>query len=455
MRWKTTATVTLAIAAFFCRPAIAATPNPEIPALPDEIVAQLRARLSGIDGGAFVIGRRDGTAIRFDVVAGPSARHVDGDSLFEIGSLSKTITATVLAGAVRTGAVRFDEPIDELLPAGTTAPSFGDRRITLLDLATQRSGLPRLPTNLGTTDPAQPYGNFDDQALYAFLRGYRLTRAPGVQFEYSNLGFGLLGELLARHAGRSYAQLARASVFEPLGMSETTADLASDDRLIPGYDADGDSAAPWNMRALAGAGAVRSSARDMLRFASAGFPDAPGPVAGDVRAAMVPRADASGDMRIGLAWFTLPDGVVWHNGGTGGYRTFMGSIPGQRRAVVILSNVATARGGDDVGVRLLDPASPLVPDPVAVHVARATLQTFVGRYALAPGIVLDVALDDRGLTEQVTGQPRLRLWPSADDTFFLRVVEAQLHFNRDAAGTVTGATLHQRGRDTPLSKLPQ
>ncbi len=149
-----------------------------------------------------------------------------GDSPFEIGSITKTFTATLLADMIVRHEVAPDDPIEDYLPPGAKAPTFEGRHITLADLATQSSGLPRMPTNFMPTNPDDPYVDYDDAKLLAFLASYKLTRAPGASHEYSNLGFGLLGYLLARRLHVDYATAIRTRILEPLGMSHTDLETA-------------------------------------------------------------------------------------------------------------------------------------------------------------------------------------------------------------------------------------
>jgi serine-type D-Ala-D-Ala carboxypeptidase/endopeptidase len=121
----------------------------------------------------------------------------DGDTVYEIGSVTKTFTATLLAQAVLSGRVTLDTPVAQLLP-DFKIPSRGDKEITLGELATQHSGLPGMPSNFLPTDQANPYADYDSAKLKAFLAGYELRRDPGAAYEYSNLGFGLLGYALAQ-----------------------------------------------------------------------------------------------------------------------------------------------------------------------------------------------------------------------------------------------------------------
>lgn len=326
--------------------------------LVDERVAEGRA--AGI-----VLGILDPHGARY-FTAGRSgtARPLDRNSLFEIGSITKVFTGTLLADMTRRGEVSLDDPVATLLPEDVSVPSHDDGPITLGSLAMQNSGLPRLPNNMRPANMLNPYADYGEDQLYEFLSGHQLRRAPGAQFEYSNLGFGLLGHALAREAGMSYEELVRERILAPLGMAETavtlTPELAS--RLVSGHNALGEPVPHWDLSVLAGAGALRSSAEDMLKFAAAAL--RAGPLQEALALAMQPRASAGQPaLRIGLGWVSLgagADTIVMHNGGTAGFRTFLGITPASGRAVILLTNSGGA-GSDDLALHLLNPALPLAP----------------------------------------------------------------------------------------------
>jgi D-alanyl-D-alanine-carboxypeptidase/D-alanyl-D-alanine-endopeptidase len=142
----------------------------------------------------------------------------DGDTVYEIGSITKTFTAALLAQSVRAGQVTLETPVAQLLP-DARIPARNGKEITLLDLATQFSGLPRLPLNLLPKDAANPYADYDAARLKAFLADYQLSRDPGEGYEYSNLGFGLLGYALAQSQHTTYPELVAKDVLQPLGMA--------------------------------------------------------------------------------------------------------------------------------------------------------------------------------------------------------------------------------------------
>ncbi|MBM3548949.1 MAG: beta-lactamase family protein [Alphaproteobacteria bacterium] len=302
-----------------------------------------------------------------------SDRPPDRDTLFEIGSVTKVFTALLLAEMAGRGEVGLDDPVAKLLPAGTKVPERG-RPITLTDLSNHRSGLPRLPTNLKPLYWANPYADYTVDALYAFLADYRMRRDPGTAYEYSNLGVGLLGHALALRAGRDYESLLRERIIVPLGLRDTSIALspAQSTRLAPGHNRSRTPTPNWDIPTFAGAGALKSSASDLLTFLSAslGLTESPlAPVIAQTLAALWPRG---GGGYQALGWHISGSGaaqITWHAGGTGGYRAFIGMLRQQRTGVVVLSNAAY--GIEDIGFHLLDPRRPLAMSTAADQEAPA------------------------------------------------------------------------------------
>jgi CubicO group peptidase (beta-lactamase class C family) len=272
------------------------------------------------------------------------------DSIFEIGSISKTFTCLILSQMVEQGKVKFDTPVRELLPPGTVAQPAGDE-ITLLDIAIQHSGLPRMPDNFKPADPANPYADYGAANLYAFLAKQSVAKPAKPDFVYSNLAMGLLGQALAVHSGLAYPSLMKEEVADPLGLKNTIVTLspAQDARFIEGHDADHKPAHHWDLDALAGAGAIRSDISDMLTYIEANLhPESLKKVAGNSPAATLSaalvqqhelRADVAPGMRIALAWLYIEDsGDYWHNGGTGGFSSYaFFNLKGDYAAVVLLN----------------------------------------------------------------------------------------------------------------------
>ena len=389
------------------------------------------------------------------------ARPLDGRTMFEIGSMTKVFTSLLLTDMVQHGEVTLGEPVARLLPAGTKVPERGGKQITLIDLATHTSGLPRLPTNMTPKDPANPYADYSVAQLYQFLAGYSLPRDIGARYEYSNLGGGLLGHALSLRAGTDYGTLVRRRIAGPLGMSSTTIALTPEQkaRLAVGHDLALRPVANWDLPTLAGAGALRSDADDMLTFIGAELGYVKTPLAAAMKAQIEPRRPTDiPNTEVALGWHvtTLPGGpIAWHNGGTGGYRTMMAFDPKAGVGVVVLSNAFTLAGVDDIAVHLLA-GTPLAlppppPKPPSVHhevaVDATVLNGLVGRYQLVPQMIAEVTLQDGQLYVQLTGQGRAPVFPEAPHRVFWKVVDAQADFEVDAQGRATAMTLHQNGRD--------
>jgi CubicO group peptidase (beta-lactamase class C family) len=303
------------------------------------------------------------------------------DSLFEIGSITKTFTATILAQMVEQHTVHLDDPVRDLLPPGTVAKP-ASAEITLLDLSDQHSGLPRMPDNFTPADPANPYADYDAKHLYAYIAKHGVAQPPNAPFGYSNLGVGLLGQALADRAGIPYPQLLHDEVTGPLEMHETVIALAPAlrARFIQGYDGQHHPAHAWDLDALAGAGAIRSTAADMLTYLEAQLhPDhLPASALASRDGKTLPsaialthviHAEVGPGMHIALNWFHIDaTDTFWHNGGTGGYSAFAAFSPTHDFAIIVLCNTSpgdesiTDALGGHIAERLLGkPAVSLAP----------------------------------------------------------------------------------------------
>ena len=436
-----------------------------------EIGALLAKRIDAErQGVGAVVGIVDGHGRRV-VVYGKSdgERPLDGDTEFEIGSITKVFTSLVLADMAAKGEVGLDDPIALFLPPGVSAPSKDGKAITLLELATHTSGLPRLPTNFAPKDPGNPYADYTEDQLWAFLSSYQLTRDPGAQWEYSNLGFGLLGALLARRAGSDYESLVKARVIGPLGMTSTTITLTPDERsrLAAGHDSLLRKVANWDLPALAGAGGLRSTANDLMRFLAAAMalsalPPSPGADFAETLATTRPSATPSMTQALGWELLHAPGGdIVEHGGGTGGYHTFIAFNPKTKVGVVMLTNAETLNGGDDIALHVLTgspvlalpPPAPPPPERHAIALDGKAMDALVGVYALAPQMIVTVTRDGDHLMAQLTGQTAFEIFPESPTEVFWRVVDAQATFTLGKDGRAESLTLHQNGRDLPAPRI--
>ena len=264
--------------------------------------------------------------------------------------------------------LKLDDPAQKYLPQEVKVPQRGGKEITLGHLSDHTSGLPRMPTNFTPANPGNPFADYTVAQLYSFLSGYQLPRDIGSGYEYSNLAQGLLGHLLALNTGMSYEALMVKTIAKPLHMDETK--IALDEKmkknLATGYS-NGAPVENWDIPTLAGAGAIRSSTYDMLKFLAANIGLVKSPLREAMSLTHQVRHDKAGSMRVGLGWHVAKGkfgDVLWHNGGTGGYRTFAGFVKETSTGVVVLTN--SSAGVDDIGFRLLNPDSPLTEPKASI-----------------------------------------------------------------------------------------
>jgi len=297
-------------------------------------------------------------------------RPPDEDTLFEIGSITKTFTALLLADMSLRGEVALDDPIGAYLPEGVKTPRREDgRQITLLDLATHSAGLPNGPEGV---DLSHPEGTFGTSDLEVEIGRYRIEEGIGQKASCSTLGFGLLGHVLSLAAGRDFNDLVVERICEPLGMGSTRIRLSAQDlaRTATGHEEDGKPVLPEESlegflaaSGIAGGGALRSTLADMLAYLRAMLGPEDTPLTEAIRLALRPRIPfvheglEGRDMRIGLGWIIEKlDGraQIWHNGGTLGYRSYMAFDPSAGVGVVVLSNTVRMREPDEAGGRIME-----------------------------------------------------------------------------------------------------
>ena len=383
-------------------------------------------------------------------------RGVDAETVFEIGSVTKAFTSLLMADMVERGEINLSDPVSKYLPLTVRMPERDGKVITLQDLATHTSSLPRLPTDFKPQDPTNPYASYTVDQMYRFLSSYTLSRPIGTQFEYSNLGVGLLGHALALKAGQDYERVIRDRILTPLAMSDTTVTLspALQDRLARGHNPRRQPTSNWDGPTLVGAGGLRSTARDLLKFLALfarGTP--PSLWAAAARMRSVERPGPIPGSLAALGWLVLNRGgveTVWHSGGTGGYSAFVGYVPSRGAGVVIVSNMMPdANGVDDLGLHLLDGRVPLSRPPAPrtrITLPAEALAPLVGRYQLAPGFIAVVSQEGERLFMQPTNQPRHEIFAEGPRAFFTTIVDAQFTFEVDTTGRAVSMTLHQGGK---------
>jgi CubicO group peptidase (beta-lactamase class C family) len=262
-------------------------------------------------------------------------------TIFQVGSVTKVFTALLLADMAERGEVHLSDPAASYLP-GPAQPGL----VTLADLATHTSGLPRLPRDLflsALLHPADPYARYPVARLVRAARRALRSGSPGSPYAYSNFGFGLLGYLLGQAAGTPYETLVTTRICAPLGLSDTAFAVTDPRRAAQGHRR-GRPVPDWRMGALAGAGGLYSTAADLARFLRACLTAAPAALAPAIRATFTPRLPIPGG-EIGLAWHHARRGdrtIAWHNGMTGGFSAMVALDLARGLGVATLANTAGA-----------------------------------------------------------------------------------------------------------------
>jgi len=428
----------------------------------EDLTELIRSRVEEERAVGIVLGvlEADGsTRVVFFGDAGPNAEPLGVKSIFEIGSITKVFTGILLTDMVARGEVSLSDPVAKHLPGEVTMPTRGGSEITLLDLSTHHSALPRLPDNMSPADGANPYADYTVEQMYEFLSAHELRRDIGSEYEYSNLATGLLGHVLARVHGGSYEDLVRERILKPLKMSRTSITLDEDMQkwMANGHDQQGNVVGLWDIPTLAGAGALRSDVTDMLTFVAANTGPAESRLERSMRDSHAVQKSVNEQMAIAINWHVQIVGkekVFWHNGGTAGFRTFIGFDPDKGVGVVVLTN--SAHGADDIGFHLINQGMPLTEptvERVEIEVVANVLETYVGEYELAPEFIITVTMENGALHLQATGQPNIPVFAESETKFFYKVVDAQISFVQDASGEITSLILHQNGANQPATKV--
>ncbi|HET9055889.1 MAG TPA: serine hydrolase [Chitinophagaceae bacterium] len=356
--------------------------------LPEEVRNNIKVRIeNGINTG-IVVGIIDADGSHYysyGVKSKKSMEPVNEYSVFEIGSITKTFTGILLADMVIKGEVNLDDPLQKYLPAGVTAPTRNGMSINLVHLANHTSSLPGMPDNFKPANPANPFADYSEKQLYDFLNTYKLTRDIGSKYEYSNYAAGLLGHVMATKKELTYEKLMINVIASPLKLYNTRITLTPKMKanLAMGHN-EGVEVENWDFTTLAGAGAFRSTAVDMLKYLAVNM--------GIIKSKLYPAMQLShrnsreegGNPMVGLGWHKIVSPgleIIWHNGGTGGYRAFVGFIKGGEKGVVVLSNSNTSV--DDIGMHILNPKIPLQPIKNSIAIK---LQNMIDAQGIEPSV---------------------------------------------------------------------
>lgn len=325
---------------------------------------------------------------------------VNGDTLFEIASITKTFTGLLLQDMIERGEMKLDDPVAGYLPKSVRMPTRNGREITLFHLVTHTSGLPRNPENLDPKRADNPLAEYTAEKLYVFLSGCKLNRAPGAKFEYSNLGSGLLGHVIARKAGTDYESLVVDRICRPLKMDSTRITLTPElkVRFATGHNQFGYAVSSMDFQSQVGCGALRSTANDLLKYVAANLgltPSSLTPLMEKTHA--VQFQSALPPASVALAWgvFLDPLGrkIISHSGATYGYRSFAGFDQTRRRGVVVLSNSSyDGSGPESIGMLLLESEWQSDRRPKVTKISSQVYDSLVGQYRLSPDFNLGMLI---------------------------------------------------------------
>jgi serine-type D-Ala-D-Ala carboxypeptidase/endopeptidase len=408
-----------------------------------------------------IVGDRGSRIISYGKPGEQGSRSIDGDTIFEIGSITKVFATLLLAHMAESGEVSLTDPVAKYLPKSVKVPTRNNKEITLFDLATHTSGLPRMPTNFAPKDERDQYADYTVEQLYDFLSNYRLTRDIGEQYEYSNLGMGLLGHVLALKARTDYEALVIERICQPLGMESTRIKLSPpmQARLATGHDKAGKAVPNWDFQALAGAGALRSTAVDMVKFVAANL----GLMKSDLLPAMqkthhIQKSTGLPYRSVALGWHVMTAHgaeIVWHDGETGGYQCFIGFDRKRRRGAVVLSN--TRNGIDDIGLHLLESKYELTSyrprkGRKVVKLDPKVYDGYIGQYGLNPEFIMTVTLEGDKFYVEATGQGKAEIFAESETEFYTEA-DTRFIFLKDEKGKITYLILRLEGQEIFFKRI--
>jgi len=375
----------------------------------------------------------------------------DGNTKFRLGSVSKQFTAAAILLLQERGKLSLDAPVKTFL---SDAPPAWDK-VTVRHLLSHTGGIPNF-----TSFPEYEKTKGLPATLESLIARFRdkpLDFQPGEKFAYSNSGYILLTAIVEKASGQPYAAFVTDNIFKPLGMADSGYD--SHAAVLP-HRASGYSPSPQgvvntdyiDMTIPQGAGALYSTTHDLLKWNQGLFggkllkPET-------LKAMTTPVKD---NYALGL-FIANADGatVINHGGGIEGFNTWLGYDPDRKLTVAVLGNLnggAPTRLGKSLMTLARGAAVVLPGERQAIAVPVEKLREYEGVYELSPTFAVTMRVEGGKLMTQATGQEAFELFGEKPDNFFLKVVDAQVTFTRDAGGKVTGLVLHQNGRDAPAKR---
>lgn len=387
-----------------------------------------------------------------------TATKLDQNTLFPIASITKVFTTLLLAQGVENGTYKLNDPAQKYLPK-LKLPKFNGKEITLEQLATHTSGL---PTQLNSENDSDPYLNLTQQNFDDFLNSSHLETEPGKHYAYSNIGIGLLGDIISLHENTAYATLIKNQITKPLTMNATEIFSSPPQQIITGYDAADAPVTPYHFPILQAAGAMYSTAADLAKFVAANA----GLTKTNLYPAMqlahkpqhsenitVKNFDYPGveQLDIGLGWnIDRHYHLVWKNGNMPGYSSFIGFDPKTQRGVVILANTGNVTYTDNLAIHILNSQIPLLPLYQETSINPDLLKQYAGIYLASDGSYYHFTAEGNHLKTQhfatAQGSPFFNIYPSSKNQFFGKVSDSVFTFKKQQQGLM-GFTLVEGGKE--------
>lgn len=379
-----------------------------------------------------------------------AALQVTEDTIFDVGSISKVFTTSLMQILIDQKLFCWKDPLQKHLPTNVKSPEFEGRTIYLEDLAVHTAALPYMPDNCKMTDMQNPAKDYSSALLYEYLNTAKLKYMPGTKYDYSNLGIGLLGHIMELKCKKPYEELIKEHISQKLGMKDTciVMDLEQKQRFARGHIGK-DEVPNWDLPSIEGAGALRSTIRDLSKFLSAhmGLVDQP-IVKSFAKTHKVIRAESEHGSQMAAGWHVNPTEkgtIIWHNGQTGGYHAYMGFIPEKKKGVVLLTN--SGANFDSVGKHLLDSSFPIDEDEEDIVLDPLILDRYVGTYRHFTGLTCYLWREGDQLMGKLSGHPAVVLYPESQTRFFLKVMDVQVQFVLDSDDNIKGMNVF-RGDQT-------
>ncbi|MCM5661552.1 serine hydrolase [Galbibacter mesophilus] len=423
--------------------------------IPEVVKKEVQYRVRNQINPSIAIGVLDSTGTHYYVHGFKNLEQkvkADENTLYEIGSITKTYTGLLLAKGITEKRMSLKDPANKFLPDSIKLTDKKGVDVTLQSLSTHSSGLPRLPDNLKPKNQMDPYANYSRKEMFTFLAHY-IPKSVDKNFSYSNLGVGLLGEILAMERKQSYTASLQNEILSPLKLDNTFLKVSETqtENLAKGYMGTQE-VHHWHFKAMAAAGGLKASVKDLLKYGKSYLKN-DSPLATSQKLASTTKFTDQDGNKHGLGWFINEDNIIFHGGGTGGFRTFLAVDKENKRVIAVLTNSGSSPA-EDIAEFLIDPKkNPLDVAKEEVAISVEELIEYEGNY-INDGLKFsyDFILKEDTLQAQLQGQPEFPVFYQGKDTFIYKVVKAKIVFDRDENDTIVGLTLYQNGQEIPFIK---